>query len=64
MEVHCSRDLAVSLGAIAPQSIDHHRALRDAGYLRLRDEHGLALFWPWQAMREEQVRPTAFSSRA
>jgi len=44
-DVHCSRELAIWLGAKAPETVWQHRMLRDAGYLLLRDEAGRALFW-------------------
>lgn len=48
-ELRCSRDLALKLGAVAPLTLDHHRVLRDAGHLLVRDlASGWALFWPWQ----------------
>lgn len=49
IELRCPRDLALRLGAIEPDSTEHHRRMRDAGLLLLRDrETGQALFWPWQ----------------
>lgn len=47
-ELYCSRDLAERLGAISPLTVDHHRRLRDAGHMLLRDPRtGWATFWPW-----------------
>ena len=49
MELRCSRDLADRFDTIEPESAAHHRELRDAGHLRVRDcETGRARFWPWQ----------------
>lgn len=49
IELRCSRDLALRLGAIAPETTAHHRALMQGGNLLLRDvQTGWALFWPWQ----------------
>jgi len=47
-ELLCSRELAQRLGAISPMTKEQHRALRDAGYLLVRDPMtSWALFWPW-----------------
>lgn len=50
MELHCSYDLALRLGAIVPDNARHHRQLRDTGIcLLMRDPRaGVAMFWPWQ----------------
>jgi hypothetical protein len=48
MELRCSRDLALRLGAIEPADIDQHKSLKKAGHLLVRDgETGAAMFWPW-----------------
>ena len=49
IELRCTRDLALRLGAIVPDTVDHHRQLRDSGqYLQVRDtETGWPLFWLW-----------------
>lgn len=50
LELRCSRDLALRLGAIAPETVDHHRQLRDAGHLMVRDKvTAWPVFWPWVA---------------
>lgn len=60
-ELLCSRDLAIRLGAIVPETVRHHRELRDAGDLLVRDcRTGLAMFWPLELTREDLV--TARSS--
>lgn len=48
MELRCSHDLALWLGAIEPQNIGHHRALRaGAASLMVRDPVTLlVMFWP------------------
>jgi hypothetical protein len=49
IELRCSRDLALKLGAVIPGAIKHDRELRDAGHLIVRDKQtGWAMFWPWQ----------------
>jgi hypothetical protein len=49
IELRCSRDLALRLGAIGPDNVAHHRQLRDAGHLLVRDYQlpTWPLFWPW-----------------
>lgn len=55
-ELLMSRDLALKLGAISPDDTKHHRAMRDAGDLLIRDRStGWALFWPWQLTRADVV---------
>lgn len=51
MELRCSRDLALRLGAIEPANIEGHRQMKKAGHLLIRDEAGSALFWPWSLDR-------------
>lgn len=46
MELRCSHELALLLGAIEPHSIDHHKELKHAGFMLVRDDAGAALFWP------------------
>ena len=49
VELRCSRDLALWLGAITPETVKHHLQLRDAGHLLVRDKTtGWPMFWPWQ----------------
>ena len=48
IELRCSRDLALRLGAITPETVKHHIQLRDAGHLLVRDKTtGWPMFWPW-----------------
>lgn len=49
MELRCSRDLALRLGAVKPETLDEHKQLRDAGFhLLVRDpETSAPLFWLW-----------------
>jgi hypothetical protein len=49
MELYCSRDLALRLGAIEPQNVLHHRVLNASGdYLLMRaTDTSAPLFWPW-----------------
>jgi hypothetical protein len=64
LEVRCSRDLALSLGAILPETISHHKSLRDAGHLVVRDrETSWPLFWPWQLSRDDIAETRTFASR-
>lgn len=56
MELRCSRDLALRLGAVAPETTRHHREMRDAGDLLVRDgQTGWAMFWKWELTREDLV---------
>jgi hypothetical protein len=60
-ELLCSRELALRLGAIVPETTKHHRELRDAGHMLVRDGRtGAAMFWKWELTREDLV--TARSS--
>ncbi len=46
-ELRCSRDLALWLGAISPDTVAHHKALRDAGHILVRDKiTSWPMFWP------------------
>ena len=61
LELRCSRDLALRLGAVTPETTKHHREMRDAGHLLVRDcQTGWAMFWAWELTREDLV--TARSS--
>lgn len=61
MELRCSRDLALRLGAVTPETTKRHREMRDAGHMLIRDNQtGRAMFWPMQSTREDLV--TARSS--
>jgi hypothetical protein len=53
IELRCSRDLALRLGAVVPGTTQEHRQLRDSGrHMLIRDvETGWALFWPLQQER-------------
>ncbi len=57
IELRCSRELALLLGAIAPQTLREHRQMRDAGHLRVRDGRCMVspLFWPWAVNRAEEM---------
>lgn len=47
MELRCSLDLAMWLGAICPDNPDHHRALKKAGHMLVRDiDTSWPMFWP------------------
>lgn len=53
MELRCTRDLALFLGAIEPVTIDHHKQLKSAGHMLLRDsETSKPMFWPWMPALE------------
>lgn len=55
-ELRCSRDLAIWLGAIGPETVKHHRELKAAGHILVRDrETSWPLFWPWELTREDLV---------
>lgn len=56
IELRCSHDLAVLLGAIRPGNMAQHRQLRDAGHMLVRDpETSCPLFWPMELTREDLV---------
>ena len=56
MELRCTRDIALRLGAVVPETTAHHRQLRDAGHMLVRDgQTGWAMFWPWELSREDLV---------
>lgn len=48
IELRCSRELAILLGAFEPTSVEHHRTCRASGrFLMIRDPVTLVpLFWP------------------
>lgn len=61
MELRCSRDLALRLGAVVPETTKRHREMRDAGDLLVRDgQTGWAMFWRWELTKQDLV--TARSS--
>lgn len=51
MELRCSRDLALRLGAIEPESVLQHRLLNYAGkHILIRaTDTSQPLFWAWQS---------------
>jgi hypothetical protein len=59
IELRAGRDLALKLGAVRPLSIAHHRAMRDAGDLLVRNQDGAALFWSWQRSRGDTIVATS-----
>lgn len=62
IELHCSRALALRLGACPPLGVAHHRELCEAGHLLVRDPAtSAALFWPWVRSSAER-EPTRASS--
>lgn len=48
MEVRCTRDLALKLGAISPKDNIEHKNFKNQGMMLFRDQHMLPLFMPWQ----------------
>ncbi len=49
MEIIMQRDLALRLGAVTPENVRHHRAMRNAGDMLIRDRATMwPLFWQWQ----------------
>lgn len=57
MELRCSRDLALRLGAAEPVDIAQHKRIRDSGiFLLMRDQDGNALFWKWATTVPESMR--------
>lgn len=47
MELRCTRDLALRLGAVEPASVDQHKGMKNAGHLLIRDPAtSFPLFWP------------------
>jgi hypothetical protein len=55
-ELRCSRDLALWLGAIIPGTNAHHRQLREAGHLVVRDtETSWPMFRPWSLPRDDMA---------
>lgn len=56
IELRCSRDLALRLGAVGPETVAHHKALRDRGDLLVRDTiTSWPMFWAWQPERRDDV---------
>lgn len=54
IELRCSRDLALWLGAIGPETMAHHREMKRAGHLLVRDiKTAWPMFWVWQLSRED-----------
>lgn len=56
MELRCSRDLALWLGAVEPKTIDEHKAMKAAGHMLIRDGTNGVLFWQWTSERIASVR--------
>lgn len=55
-EIRCTRDLALWLGAIMPETTKHHRELKAAGHMLVRDrETSWPMFWPVALTREDMV---------
>lgn len=56
-ELLCSRGLAIRLGAIVPDTIQHHRYLKRRGaHLLVRDiETDSPMFWKWELTKEDLV---------
>ena len=53
MELHCSRELALRLGAIEPLDVEHHRKLKNGATLLVRDPVLLCpLYWPMISNRQ------------
>jgi hypothetical protein len=56
IEVRCTRDLALRLGAIGPETVAHHRELKKEGHMLVRDTRtAWPLFWPWQLLPGQRV---------
>jgi hypothetical protein len=55
MELFCSRDLALLLGAVEPESIAHHRELKHTGLLVRDIDTSRPLFWPWTLSRLDRL---------
>jgi hypothetical protein len=66
IELHCTPDLALILGAIRPETMAHHREMKNAGDLLVRDiATSLPMFWAWQMTPQEMAaaRLTTTSSQ-
>lgn len=62
IELRCSHETAILLGAIVPESLGHHRRLRDAGHLLVRDtETPKAMFWPWAINMADEINARSSS---
>lgn len=47
LELRCSRDLALRLGAVEPSTVVEHKRMKGLGtYMIVRDEFARPLFWP------------------
>lgn len=54
IELRCTRDLALLLGVVEPRNMTHHRKLRDAGHMLVRDTlTSWPMFWPWELTAED-----------
>lgn len=48
MELRCSFDLAIRLGAISVTTVQEHREMKNAGHLLVRCPATMCVaFWPW-----------------
>lgn len=62
-ELICDRALAERLGAVSPITAQHHRRLRDAGHLLVRDPAtGWGMFWPWAKPVTVTIRESSSGS--
>ena len=56
IELRCSRDLALRLGAISPQNMAEHKLMRASGDLLVRDKvTSWPAFWPWSINVAEEI---------
>lgn len=55
LELRCSREVALWLGASDPESLAAYRALREQGQLLIRTEGGRPMFWPWAVNRAGEI---------
>lgn len=56
IEVRCSGQLAIRLGAIPPATVAEHKQLRDAGFILIRDrDTAYPMFWPWAVNVADEI---------
>src|SRR5262249_37292315 len=61
IELRCSRDLALRLGAVGPQTAEHHRILLDRADPLGRDlATGWPVFWEWQIWWPSRERSSSY----